>query len=131
MVEYSLEIIISNSNATANSFKYRVNLTPQEEDYPEQKFNSQFCQEVRRDLQQQSSCRINQANLNRIIGLWIKEIKEGYRETSITMDLPTLIGEDIERVSDTGNQELPQLIAPSLSSIEPKIGELPKLNFSL
>ena len=130
MVEYSLELIISNSNATANSFKYRVNLTPQEEDCPEQKFNSQFCQEVRRDLQQQSSCRINQANLNRIIGLWIKEIKEGYRETSITMDLPTLIGEDIESVSDTGNQQLPQLIAPSLSSIEPKIGELPKLNFS-
>ncbi len=130
MVEYSLELIISNANSTANSFKYCVNLTPQEEDHPEQKFNSQFCQEVRRDLQQQSSCRINQANLNRIIGLWIKEIKEGYRETSITMDLPTLIGEDIERVSDTGNQELPQLIAPSLSSIEPKIGELPKLNFS-
>ena len=130
MVEYSLELIISNANSTANSFKYCVNLTPQEEDHPEQKFNSQFCQEVRSDLQQQSSCKINQANLNKIIRLWLADIKEGYRKTSLTMDLPTLIGENLESIYDSGNQQLPQLISPNLSSIEPRIGELPKLNFS-
>lgn len=130
MIQYHLELTISNSNTDSSTFQYTIHLTPQEENYPKQKFKPQFCQELRRDLQQETSCKINQANLKKIINLWIEDIKEGYRTTTISIDLQTSIVEDLKAIHDKGNQELPDFLSPNLSSIEPKKGELPNLNFS-
>ena len=130
MIEYTLELQVSNLNIAANTFKYVAELSSHEEDYPEQKFTPQFCKKIRNELQNKSSCKINQANLNKLIRLWIEDIKEGYRTTTVTMNLPTYIGEDLESINDEGNQQIPSLVPPSISSIEPKIGALPKLNFT-
>lgn len=130
MIKYILELKVSNLNIAANTFKYVVELTSREEDHPEQKFTPQFCKKIRNELQKKSSCKINQTNLNKLINLWIEDIKEGYRTTTVTMNLPTYIGEDLESINDSGSQQIPPLVAPSLSSIEPKIGALPQLNFT-
>ena len=131
MVEYTLELKISNNaDRVGNSCNYVLNLSSQEEDYPEQKFTDDFCQEIRSVLQKKSSCKIDQTNLKKIVKLWLEDIKEGYRETTVNIDLPTFLGEDLESINESGNQQIPPLFTPSLSTIEPQIGELPKLNFS-
>ena len=58
---------------------------------------------------------------------WIEDIKEGYRESSIVLDLPLLIESDIGQLNDQGYQEIPSLMSPEISEIEPSFGMLPPL----
>ena len=65
-----------------------------------------------------------------MIQVWLEDIKEGYRLSSITMDLPHSIAENLQDVKDSGNQTLPLLIDPSLLDLEPRNGLLPSLIFA-
>ncbi len=127
MVKYTFALRIKEFH---EEYKYVLNLTPQQENNPEQVFNTEIRESLRKNLQMQSSCKINDLHLIKMITTWIQDIKEGYRDSAITLDLPLLIVENISKLHETGNQELPVLITPELSNIEPCFGMLPPLVFS-
>ncbi len=111
-------------------FKYSLNMTQSQEDNPESVFNLEIRESMRHKLQNQSACKINDSHLNKMIKNWIQDIKQGYRDTIITLDLPLLLEENISKLNEQGNQEIPALITPDLSNIEPTCGMLPPLIFS-
>ena len=127
MIAYDFFLYLQGSNIP---YKYSLKFKPHEEDYPEQKFTPEIRESMRRDLQNQSSSKINDAHLNKMIETWIEDIKEGFRETTITMNLPSLLTDGLDRLQENGNQNLPAILPPDLAEIEPQFGCLPPLNFA-
>ncbi|WP_242035432.1 hypothetical protein [Trichormus variabilis] len=97
---------------------------------PQQVFSSQIREDIRLNLQNQTLCAIKDFHLNQIINTWIQDIKEGYRDSTLTLQLPLLIEAGIAQINEQGNQENPHVVNPDLSNIEPVWGMLPPLNFS-
>ena len=127
MAKYTFSLKLKESN---DEFKYSVDLQPQYENQPEHFFNSQVREKIGSELQKQSACSINEANLTKIINTWMRDIKEGYRNSNLTLDLPLLIQAGIANLNELGNQEIPSLITPDLSNVEFQIGALPPLIFT-
>ena len=113
-----------------DQYNYSLDFKPNQENNPGQVFTTEIKESLRKTLQKQSSCAIKDKHLNTILTTWIQDIKEGYRESTITLDLPLLIQSEIEKLQESGNQQLPELIEPDISEIEPQIGALPPLVFS-
>ena len=124
MVTYKFFLKIK---GTPNKYDYDVNLTSNQENNPELFFTPQEKENLRLSLQEKSLCAIKEKHLNQILKTWIEDIKEGYRSSSITLDLPLLIESDIGRLNEQGYQELPSLMSPEISAIEPSFGMLPPL----
>lgn len=127
MIQYSFFLTVLGVSET---FTYRLQLKPDEEDYPEKAFTLARCQQIREKLEIESACEIDDNSLARIVKTWIKDIREGYRESSITLDLPSLLESQIMDLQDDGNQEIPALFPPDLSEIEPQHGAFPPLIFN-
>ena len=126
MVVYNFFLKIKN---VQEQYSYSLDLNQNQEDNPELVFTREIKESLRRRLQNKSSCAIKDKHLNQILTTWIQDIKEGYRESTITLDLPLLIESDIEKLQESGNQQLPEMIEPDISEIEPQIGALPPLLF--
>ena len=126
MITYDFILYIRDSNQRG---EYSLKLNANQEDYPESIFTPEIKNAMKRKLQQDTSSRINDVNLNKIITTWIQDIKEGFRQTSMTLDLPSLSSYEIELLEESGYQNLPDIIPPDLTDIEPQIGCLPPLNF--
>lgn len=129
MVNYTLELQ-PKSEPKNKTFTYILALNTAQENSPESIFNSEIKESLRKTLQNQSGYKINNINLNHLLQTWIQDIREGYRLTTITLDLPLLIDDQINQVNEAGYQALPPLLDPALSSIEPQEGAFPPLNFS-
>jgi hypothetical protein len=127
MVKYIFSLKLKDS---PDEYRYVLDLQPSQENNPEKLLNSEIREHIRDSLQKQSSCKIDDPILNRILRTWTQDIKEGYRDSSLTFDLPSFMDSQILLLNDSGNQEIPDLIEPDLSGIEPKIGALPPLVFS-
>lgn len=127
MVKYIFALKLKD---TPEEYKYSLDLQPSQESNPEKLLNSEIRAHIRDSLQRQSSCKIDDGTLNRILKVWAQDIKEGYRDSSLTLDLPSFASSQILLLNDVGNQQIPDLIKPDLSGIEPKIGALPSLIFS-
>ena len=127
MVKYSFTLKIKDTN---EEYLYNVNLQKNQEDMPELFFSQQVCEQIRQELQKQSLRRIDDLNLRLIIHTWLQDIKEGYRDSGIALDLPRMSGTDGDNLQESGFQAIPPLICPDLSDIEPQRGALPPLNFS-
>ncbi|NEQ72701.1 MAG: hypothetical protein F6K23_06210 [Okeania sp. SIO2C9] len=127
MVEYSFTLTNKNTNQIS---RYLLDLEEYYENQPASFFTPIVCNKIRNELQSQSSCHINDMYLQIIIKTWIQDIKEGYRDSNIVLDLPKINHRNINNLKESGNQKIPQLIYPDLSDIEPKIGALPPLDFS-
>ena len=112
---------------TQDQYDYAVNLTSNQENNPELFFTPKEKENLRISLQEKSLCAITEKHLNQILNTWIEDIKEGYRTSNLTLDLPLLIESDIEQLNEQGYQELPSLISPEISAIEPSFGMLPPL----
>ena len=113
-----------------DEYKYALDLNSTQENNPEQIFKLEIRENIRNTLQKQSSCKISDAHLNRMVTTWIQDIKEGYRDSLIQLDLPSLLLANIANLQETGNQEIPALIEPNISDIEPCGGMLPPLIFA-
>jgi hypothetical protein len=124
MVVYTFKL---NPKGDNNFYPYARDLSPFEEDHPEQIFTSEVRKSLQQKLQKDCLCAIKENHLEQIIKIWIEDIKEGYRETYITLDLPSILHSNIEQVQEQGNQELPSLISPKLSEIEPNHVLLPPI----
>ena len=127
MVQYS--ITITNKNTT-QKYRYNLDLEQHYENYPTIFFTPIICHKIRNELESQSGYQINNTHLQIIIKTWIQDIKEGYRDSDVILDLVKMNPQDIHNLIELGNQKNPPLISPDLSDIEPKIGELPPLDFS-
>ena len=126
MVKYTFNLQVKNS---PDQYTYTLDLTPNQEDMPEQIFTPAIKEDIRTTLQKLSLSAIKDHQLNNIIQTWVEDIKEGYRFSSLTLNLRLLIEENIDKLQETGNQEIPKIIDPDLSNIEPEFGMLPPLNF--
>jgi hypothetical protein len=82
---------------------------------------------MRSKLQENSSYAIKNKHLDQMINYWIEDIAQGYRSTTIELDLPLLIEDKLVQLNDQGNQEKPEILPPDLSIIEPSFGVLPPL----
>ncbi|NEO56531.1 MAG: hypothetical protein F6K54_27715 [Okeania sp. SIO3B5] len=127
MVKYSLTLTNKNTNQIS---RYTLDLEQYYENQPASFFTPIVCNKIRNELQNQGSFHINDMYLKIIIKTWIQDIKEGYRDSNIVLDLPKINHRNINSLKESGNQEITQLIYPDLSDIEPKIGALPPLDFS-
>lgn len=127
MVKY---VFTLENKTSQDEYKYALDLNSNQENNPEQIFNLEIRESMRKNLQNQSSCKIDDNHLNQIIKTWIKDIKEGYRDSLITLDLPLLIASNLASLQETGNHELPFLIQPNILDIEPCGGMLPPLIFT-
>ncbi len=127
MVKYSLTIKNKNTN---KEHRYALELNKDEENMPEQFFTSAVCDRLKIDLQKQSGCRLNDSNLSLIIATWIEDIKEGYRNSTIALNLPFIKPEHLDNLQAPVYNKSPDLIAPNLADVEPKLGAMPPLDFS-
>ena len=127
MVKYKFSLKIKGD---VNEYSYVLDLNSNQEITPEKAFTPQIREDIRLNLQTQSLCAIKHSHLNQIIDTWIQDIKEGYRDSALTLQLPLLAESGIDELGEPGNQEIPPLVNPDLSGIEPMFGMLPPLNFS-
>lgn len=127
MVKYKFSLKIKGD---VNEYSYVLDLNSSQEITPEKAFTPQIREDIRLNLQTQSLCAIKDSHLNKMIGTWIQDIKEGYRDSTLTLQLPLLAESGIDELGEAGNQEIPPLVNPDLSGIEPMFGMLPPLNFS-
>lgn len=129
MVQYNLTLLLLDSDSK-QSLKYTLDLrTPSQESYPETVFTREIRENMRTSLQNQGSCKISDPNLQKIIQKWVQDIREGYKESQILINLPSAQKEALKDLQDSGNQEIPPLVLPDLSEIEPIGGMFPPLNF--
>ncbi|MBV5262084.1 hypothetical protein FLX56_27185 [Synechococcus moorigangaii CMS01] len=124
MVVYKFNLQIQGSN---EAHSYARDLQSIEEDNPEQVFTKEVRESMRNDLQKQSLCGIKDYHLDQMIETWIADIKEGYRNSSIVLNLPLLVDSNLDQINEPGYQDLPQLVQPDLTGIEPCFGALPPL----
>jgi hypothetical protein len=127
MPQYKLILKIPDCDTPCS---HEIDLLPSQEDRPERFFTQETQETIRSHLQRQSLCSINDTHLNRIIRRWMDDISEGYRASTIALDLPLLADVNIAQINDSGIHELPQLIPPGILEIDPTGGELPQLNFA-
>ncbi|CCQ58865.1 hypothetical protein [Crocosphaera watsonii] len=125
MVKYTLSLHTQDS--PNKGYEYPVDLSQHYEDNPEKYFTPAKCQELQNHLQTESLCAIREHHLKQIIDTWIEDIQEGYRNTTIKLDLPLLSETNVDQIQDNGNQEIPDLFPPELTGIEPIEGMLPPL----
>lgn len=130
MTQYSFQLKLEGMQDAQQGFGYSLDLNPSQEDDPDEIFNPEIQESMRQSLQRQTSCRINPANLKRMIDTWKADIREGYRNSTLILSLPSAISEQINNLNEQGNQTIPSLVSPDLSTIEPQGGKLPLLNFS-
>lgn len=130
MVQYTLELKLKDNPNQNEIYRYSLDLKDNQEGSPKQIFTPEIRQRMQQTLQKQSSCKINDTNLNRMIQTWLEDIAEGYRLTRITLDLPLLVESNLEQLMENGYQDLPSLIEPDLSEIEPTRGAFPPLIFA-
>lgn len=126
-MKYSFELKLKAVPNVASN--YAIDLSSFQESYPESYFTEEVCQEIRSSLQKQTNCLINEFQLKQMITTWIDDIKEGYRQTMMTLDLPNIFEAKCALLQESGNQQLPELFPPDLSGIEPQFGCLPPLDF--
>ena len=127
MVKYSITITNKKIN---HQYRYTIDLEQNHENHPTSFFTPIVSNQIRNELQSQNNCQINDMHLQIIIKTWIQDIKEGYRDSNIVLDLPVINNRKNQQLTEPGNQEIPSLIYPDLSDVEPKIGALPPLDFS-
>ncbi len=127
MVKYLFSLRVKGS---PEEYRYDLDLQPHEENTPEKAFTPQRQEDIRASLQNQSLCAIKDHHLQQIIKTWSEDIKEGFRSSNITLNLPLLSQANLEQLSEPGNQEIPALVTPDLSGIEPLLGMLPPLVFA-
>lgn len=126
MVKYEFSMKLQGAT---DEYKYVLSLNQNEEDNPEIIFTPRRREEMKESLQRQSSCKVDDSSLNRIIRAWKQDIEMGCRSSSISLDLALLADSQIDDLKEEGNQEIPALFKPDLSGIEPQFGALPPLIF--
>jgi hypothetical protein len=126
MAEYTLNLKLKE---TDESYNCKLQLSAEQRNNPENVFTLQKRQEIRRTLESKSECSINEQQLEYLVSAWILDIQEDYRDTFVTMDLPSLLLSNISVLQEQGYQAIPSILPPSIQDIEPTLGMMPPLDF--
>lgn len=126
MVKYTMSLYVEGSKSSCD---YILDLKQSQENNPDEIFVRNKREEIRKFFQNETFCYISEKNLNLIISVWIEDIREGTRSSSLELSLPPLNEAGIHDLKELGNQVIPQLIQPTLAMFEPQLGELPGLDF--
>jgi hypothetical protein len=121
---FSLRLADSQQN-----YRYSLDLSSYQEDYPEFIFTPDQKEKIRIYFESQSSCRIEDYHLQKIITVWAEDISEGYRESSLVLNLQSIHEANLLQLKDSGAQLIPEIINPTFPDIDPTRGALPKLEF--
>lgn len=127
MVQYALILKLPE---TQQEYRYTLDLTRTQENKPEQIFTDEIKERMKTFFEKQTQCEVNQVNLKKMITRWQEDIAEGYKTTQINLKLPSIFISSLKQLQDEGNQEVPPLLPPDLTDIEPQGGALPDLIFS-
>lgn len=127
MVQYALIVKIPDSQ---QDYRYTLDLNRSQENNPEQIFTEEITESMKNFFEKNSQCEVSKVNLKKMISRWQEDIAEGYKTTQITLNLPSIFVSNLKELKDEGNQEIPELLPPDLSGIEPTGGALPDLIFS-
>ncbi|MFW6296430.1 MAG: hypothetical protein ACOC04_04495 [Halothece sp.] len=127
MVQYALILQIPETQKT---YRYTLDLTRSQENNPETIFTDEIKKSMQQFFEKNSQCEVNHVNLKKMIRRWQEDIAEGYKTTQISLNLPSLFISSLKELDDEGNQEIPALVPPDLTEIEPTGGALPDLIFS-
>lgn len=127
MVQYALILKLPENQ---QEYRYTLDLTRTQENKPEQIFTEEIKERMKTFFEKQTQCEVNQVNLKKMITRWQEDIAEGYKTTQINLKLPSIFISSLKQLQDEGNQEVPPLLPPDLTDIEPKGGALPDLIFS-
>ncbi|AFZ50011.1 hypothetical protein [Dactylococcopsis salina] len=127
MVQYALILKLPE---TQQEYRYTLDLTRTQENKPEQIFTDEIKERMKTFFEKQTQCEVNQVNLKKMITRWQEDIAEGYKTTQINLNLPSIFISSLKQLQDEGNQEVPHLLPPDLTDIEPKGGAFPDLIFS-
>lgn len=130
MVRYTFELKLQNDPTAAERFTYSMDLNPSQEDNVNAFFSPEILESMRRALQNQSACRISPASLSKMIQVWKKDIREGYRLSSMTLNLESIAEEQVYAIQDEFDRTKPEILPLEALAIEPQVGALPPLIFS-
>lgn len=130
MVKYALTVEPTN-NFHGEFLRYALDLKPHQENNPATIFDTEIKKSMLKSLESSGTYKILPLQLEQIIQRWQDDISQGYRETTIKLKLSLLIDAQINQVVESGYQLVPDLMEPDLSSVEPKGGAFPPLNFPL
>ncbi len=124
MVQYTLTLKNQIDN---EKFTHILNLQKEQENRPDIFFTKEVCLEIQRELEIKSACKISDRQMKRIIQHWIQDIREGYRDSMITVEFSPFNEADLEDIHESGNRAVSAIIYPSLSDVAPQLGALPPL----
>ncbi|BAQ60134.1 hypothetical protein GM3708_540 [Geminocystis sp. NIES-3708] len=125
MVEYTVIIKEKEDN---KQYSYSLQLNQDQEDNPGVIFSAEIMTSMQKQLEIKSMAIFTQHQLQQIMNIWIEDIKEGYRNTIITLKLKSILDESLKLLKDNGNQDLPNFVEPDLENIEPLGGVLPPIS---
>jgi hypothetical protein len=125
MVKYTVRVKNKGDNKT---YSYSLELSQNQEDNPQLIFTKEITSSLQINLERQSSAKITEPQLQQIINAWFEDIREGYRDTQITLNLKSALEEKIILLEENGNQEIPDIIDFDLEDVEPVGGMLPPLD---
>jgi hypothetical protein len=125
MVKYTVTIKSKEDNQV---YSYSLELNQNQEDNPQIIFTPEITSSMKKQLEGKSLAIINDYQLQQIINGWIEDIKEGYRNTIISLKLKSTLDESLKLLTDKGYQEIPDFIEPDLQNIEPIGGILPPIS---
>jgi hypothetical protein len=127
MVKYSVLLNVEGIPGLGSS--YSLDLTIAQENDPAAIFTPEIRESMRRNLEKQTDCRINKLSLQQIIDTWEKDIREGFRKTTLTLKLPLKVDEKVNQLREAGNQTLAAHVDPDCAEIMPQEGKFPPLSF--
>lgn len=124
MVKYTITIKEKEDN---KQYSYSLELNENQENNPQVIFSPEITISMQKQLEAKSMATFTDYQLQQIINTWIEDIKEGYRNTIISLKLKSVLDEGLKLLTDIGNQDIPDLIEPDLENIEPIGGVLPPI----
>lgn len=124
MVKYTIIIKEKEDN---KQYSYSLELNENQEDNPQVIFSPEITISMQKQLEAKSMATFTDYQLQQIINAWIEDIKEGYRNTIISLKLKSVLDEGLKLLTDIGNQDIPDLSEPDLENIEPIGGVLPPI----
>lgn len=115
--------------ASQQTYRYSLDLSPYQEDNPKNIFTPDQKEKIRTYFESQSSCRMEDYHLQKIVTIWTEDISEGYRESFLDIDLKSIHEVNLLQLQDSGYQLIPEIINPTFPNIDPSKVTLPKLEF--
>lgn len=125
---FAYKLILRVGSSQSRSYTYTIHLTESEENIPLPRLQNE-AQDIRLNLQRQGLQRLSTTDLQKLLKNWAEEIKLGYQNVNLTLELSPVEFDVLDQVHDTGCPPIPVFTEPSLEGIKPHLALLPPLQF--